>query len=204
MDLKSFPKITFILRGFTYKQVRQVVGILLDTKINSLEIPLNSPNAFDTIKKINEEFGDKIVVGAGTVLNHENAVKSIEAGAKFLLSPIMMSRKTIEYCKENRVISIPAAFSPTEVYQSFQDGADIVKIFPAARLGSKYISDIRAPLGEMPLMAVGGVNSDNAEEFFKAGTSFLGIGSGIFNLESLENGETEQLKMKIRKLEKLL
>jgi 2-dehydro-3-deoxyphosphogluconate aldolase/(4S)-4-hydroxy-2-oxoglutarate aldolase len=195
MDIRNFPKVTVILRGYTYEQVRSVVEVLAESEFETaVEITLNSPDVFNTIEKISQAFGHQMMVGAGTVLNHEGAVKSIDAGAKFLLSPIMMSKETLQYCKERQIITVPSAFTPTEIYQSFQDGADIVKIFPAARLGSKFISDVQAPLGKLPLMVVGGINGDNAAEYFKAGASYVGIGSGIFNKEDILNQNEPGLK----------
>jgi 2-dehydro-3-deoxyphosphogluconate aldolase / (4S)-4-hydroxy-2-oxoglutarate aldolase len=194
LDISNFPKVTIILRGYNYEQVRTVVKLLAENEFKSVEIPLNSPDAFQTINKISDEFGDEMMVGAGTVLNLEDAIKSVEVGSKFLLSPIMMSEKVFEYCADHQVITVPAAFSPTEIYHSFQAGADIVKIFPAARLGSKFITDITAPLGKMPLMVVGGINGDNAPEFFKAGAQFLGIASGIFNKEDIHQQNEPRLK----------
>lgn len=197
MDISSFPKVTVILRGYNYEQVRTVVKLLVKNDFRSVEIPLNSPDAFQTINKISAEFGNEMMVGAGTVLNLEDAIKSVEVGSKFLLSPIMMSEEVLKYCAEHDIITVPAAFSPTEIYHSFQAGADIVKLFPAARLGSKYITDISAPLGKMPLMVVGGINGDNAAEFLKAGAQYLGIASGIFNKDDIltqnEGGLDESL-----------
>lgn len=194
MDVSNFPKITVILRGYTYEQVRTVVNILAESGWKSVEIPLNSTDAFRTIEKISGEFGGEMLIGAGTVLTYEDAVKSVEAGAKFLLSPTMMPKEILQYCADHQIVSVPGAFSPTEIYRSFQDGANIVKVFPAARLGSKYITDIMAPLGKMPLMAVGGINGENADEFFKAGTQFLGIASGIFNKADIINQNEASLR----------
>ena len=102
------------------------------------------------------------------------------------------------------MISVPGAFSPTEIKKSLMDGADIVKIFPAGRLGSKFITDIEAPLGKLPLMAVGGVNADNAKEYFEAGASFVGIGSGVFNKEDIKEGNEEGIKASIKYLKEKL
>src|SRR6476660_924550 len=103
VDVSNFPKITVILRGYNYEQVRTVVKLLSDSDFKSVEIPLNSPDVFQTIEKISKEFGDEILVGAGTVLTMEDAVKSVEAGAKFLLAPTMMSKEVIQYCTEHQV-----------------------------------------------------------------------------------------------------
>ena len=99
------------------------------------------------------------------------------------------------------VVSVPGAFSPSEIRQSFLDGADIVKIFPAGRLGSRYVSDIQAPLGKMPLMVVGGIGTSNVQEYFAAGASFAGIGSGIFLKEDILNENEEGIRGSIAAME---
>ncbi len=185
MKTQEFPKITVILRGYTYSQIRTVVKNLIGTELRAVEVTMNTPGAIETIAKIHEEFGDSILIGAGTVQTYEEAQAAIRAGAAFLLSPTLFNKKIIELCKEKGVISVPGAFSPSEIRQSFDDGADIVKVFPAGRLGSQYITDIQAPFGKMPLMVVGGMNTENIVEYFKAGASFAGIASGIFQKDDI-------------------
>ncbi len=204
MNIQDFPKVTVILRGYTYPQIRTVVKNLVGSRLRSVEITMNTPGALEAIEKISQEFGDSVMVGAGTVLTMEEAQAAIAAGAAFLLSPAMLDKEILDLCREKGVISVPGAFSPTEIRQSFLDGADIVKVFPAARLGSKYFSDISAPLGKMPLMVVGGIGTGNIEEYFKAGASFAGIASGIFEKEDILSQNEEGLIASIRAMEKKL
>lgn len=164
MNIQDFPKVTVILRGYTYPQIRTVVKNLVGSRLRAVEITMNTPGALETIEKISQEFGDSVLVGAGTVLTYEEAQAAIAAGAAFLLSPTMLDKQILDLCREKGIISVPGAFSPTEIHQSLQDGADIVKVFPAARLGSRYLTDISAPLGKMPLMVVGGIGTSNVEE----------------------------------------
>ena len=201
MSVKDFPKVTVILRGYTYSQIRTVVKNLIGTELKAVEITMNTPGALDCIQKISEEFGDKILIGAGTVLTYEEAQQSIEAGAAFLLAPTVFSKEILDLCKEKGVVSVPGAFSPSEIYRSFEDGADIVKVFPAARLGSKYLTDIQAPLGKLPLMVVGGVNTGNLEEYFRAGASYAGIASVIFNKDDILQENEVNLKESIKAIE---
>ena len=201
MSVKDFPKVTVILRGYTYSQIRTVVKNLIGTELKAVEITMNTPGALDCIQKISEEFGDKILIGAGTVLTYEEAQQSIEAGAAFLLAPTVFSKEILDLCKEKGVVSVPGAFSPSEIYRSFEDGADIVKVFPAARLGSKYLTDIQAPLGKLPLIVVGGVNTVNLEEYFRAGASYAGIASGIFNKDDILQENEVNLKESIKAIE---
>ena len=204
MSIQNFPKVTVILRGYTYPQIRSVVKNLAGSKLRSVEITMNTPGALEAIEKISQEFQESILVGAGTVLTYEEAQASIAAGAAFLLSPTMLDKKILDLCREKKIISVPGAFSPTEIKKSFEDGADIVKVFPAARLGSRYLSDLAAPLGKMPLMVVGGIGTGNIEEYFKAGASFAGIASGIFEREDILNQNEEGIRKSIEAMENKL
>ena len=194
MKIEEFPKIMVILRGYNYDQVRLITELLVKYGIKSLEITMNTENTLEIIKKIKEEFGKKIFIGAGTVINMENMKEAVKAGAEFILSPIMLEKEILEYCKSKEVLTVPGAFSPTEITESLRNGADIVKIFPAERLGSKYISDITAPLGELPLMVVGGINKNNVNDYFKKGAKYAGIASGIFEKEDILNEDREKLE----------
>lgn len=204
MNIQDFPKVTVILRGYTYPQIRTVVKNLVGSRLRAVEITMNTPGALETIEKISQEFGDSVLVGAGTVLTYEEAQAAIAAGAAFLLSPTMLDKQILDLCREKGIISVPGAFSPTEIHQSLQDGADIVKVFPAARLGSRYLTDISAPLGKMPLMVVGGIGTSNVEEYFRAGASYAGIASGIFRKEDILNQNEDGIREAIQAMEQKL
>lgn len=201
MDIKNFPRVTIILRGYNYNQARTVMKALVQSNIRAVEITMNTEGALETISKLSKEFGDTMLIGAGTVTTMEQAKAAINAGAKFILSPVMLSKEIIDLCREKSVITVPGAMSPTEIYKSFEDGADIVKIFPAISCGTRFFKDVKAPLGNVPLMAVGGVSKENAKEFFKDGADFLGIGSGIFNKEDIESENFEGLIKSVKEFE---
>ncbi|SEJ64295.1 2-dehydro-3-deoxyphosphogluconate aldolase / (4S)-4-hydroxy-2-oxoglutarate aldolase [Propionispira arboris] len=192
--LAEFSPVTAILRGYDYEQVKTVVEVLLDSQVRAVEITLNREDSMQIIRKIVEAYGDSIAVGAGTVLKKQDLEQVIEIGADFVLSPIMFSPAMLDLCKQHAVISIPGAYSPTEIYQSFHDGADIVKVFPARGLGTKYFQDIAAPFGELPLMAVGGVNAENVAQYRKAGAKYVGIASGIFQPQDIKRQDKVGLK----------
>ena len=147
------PKVTVILRGYETKQVLTVVEQLVGTKVNSIEVASNSPHAMESIAAARKEFGAEVHVGAGTVKNAELARQAIAAGAEFMLSPIMFTQEIFDLAKEAGVITVPAAFSPTEIQKMIDMGADIVKVFPAGQLGPDYLKAVQAPLGKLPLKA---------------------------------------------------
>lgn len=140
MPVKNFPKITVILRGYTYSQIRTVVKNLVGTRLRAVEITMNTPGAIEAIRKISEEFKDQVMVGAGNGSDLSGGGGCDWGGCGLFASPTVFDKKVLDLCKEKHVISVPGAFSPSEIRQSFEDGADIVKVFPAGRLGSRYIS----------------------------------------------------------------
>ena len=197
----DFPKVTVILRGYDYEQCRCVVSQLVGTRLGAVEVAMNTPGAAETIRRLVDEFGHDVRVGAGTVVSTERAHAAAEAGAAFMLSPICFTQEIFDIARDAGAVTVPAAFSPTEVATMFDMGADIVKIFPAATLGARYLTDIQAPLDWMPLMVVGGVNGANVQEFFDAGASYAGIGSGIFKKEDILAKNVDALAAQVRAFE---
>ena len=198
MSKVNLSKVTVILRGYTYEQIKCVAQSLIGTSINNIEITLNSPNVFNSIKNIKNDFPE-LNVGAGTVCTLEDTKKSIESGVDFILSPINLSKESIDLCNKNDVVCVPAAMTPSEIYKMFEYGADIVKVFPATTVGAKFFKDVQAPLGNLELMAVGGVNGDNAKEFLDNKCNYLGIGSGIFEKKDIIDKNTDKLKLSLNK-----
>lgn len=198
MYKKDLSTVTVILRGYTYEQIRFVAKALEGSPIKNIEVTLNSPDVYESIKKIKREFPE-LYVGAGTVCTEEETEKSINSGVDFILSPINLSRESIKMCKDNGVVCVPSAMTPTEIYRMFEYGADIVKIFPATTVGPKFFKDVQAPLGDLDLMAVGGVNGKNAKSFLDNKCNYLGIGSGIFEKEDIFNMNLDNLKLSLNK-----
>lgn len=172
-------KLVAIIRGAEPKSVLKIARALQAGGIRTLEITLNSPGALKVIEEVSSELGDELLVGAGTVLDPESARLAILAGAQFILAPTV-NLKTIQMAKRYGAVSIPGAFTPTEILTAYEHGADIVKVFPAS-VGPSYIKDLRGPLPHIPLLPTGGVTLENVSEFMKAGAVGCGIGSALVN-----------------------
>ena len=157
------------------------------------EVTMNTPGAAGTIKRLNDEFGKKLIIGAGTVLSFEDEIEAIDAGAKFALSACTFTKPMIEYAKKRGVITVPGMMTPSEVLQQLRYGADIIKIFPATTVGPKYFKDIQGPLNHIRLMAVGGISKNNVHQFFENGADYAGIGSGAFNKEDIQKKNINNL-----------
>lgn len=193
MDIKDFSAVTAILRGYPYATVRNICLAVKDTAhIRNLEITMNTSGAIDIISKISREFGACLNIGAGTVTSLEHAVQAVEAGAEFLLSPTVMEKSIVDYARAKNVLTVCGAFSPTEVLAALENKCDIIKIFPVSTVSKSYFSDLKGPLGEFPIMAVGGVNKSNAGEFFARGAGYIGLG-GLFSKEILQQNNLAQM-----------
>lgn len=170
-------KIVAIIRGANPNDVLSIAKALHSGGVNVLEITMNSPKALSVIEKLSDELENNVLIGAGTVLDPETARAAIMAGAEFILSPTV-NYNTINMAKRYGVVSIPGAFTPTEILAAYENGGDIIKVFPAT-LGPSYIKDILGPLPQIPLLPTGGVDLGNIQRFLQAGAVGCGIGSAL-------------------------
>lgn len=185
---------TGIYRGYSYDQVRSVAEVLLDSRyVKNMEVTLNTEGCFETIEKLSNEFGSRLNIGAGTVLDIGNLKRAVACGARFALAPDMMTSEMITYCNNNDVVSIPGAYSPSEIHECFRRGCDIVKVFPANELSHSYANKVKEPLGDLKLMAVGGVNASNIKDVLSGGYSYVGSAGGIFKKEHILEMDSESL-----------
>ncbi|ATP55261.1 2-dehydro-3-deoxyphosphogluconate aldolase [Pedobacter ginsengisoli] len=171
-------KIIAIIRGANPADVLKIAEALYEGGIRILEITMNSAQPLTVIKELNDRFGDRMIIGAGTVLDVESAKKAVAAGASFILSPIV-DADVIKIAKSLGVVNIPGAYTATEIHYAYKNGADIVKVFPAT--SPSYLKDIAGPLPQIPLLPTGGVTLENIKEFNKAGAVGFGIGSALVN-----------------------
>ncbi len=191
-------KIVAIIRGAKPDDVLKIINALFEGGVKILEITLNSPKALSVIEEAAREIGDKVLIGAGTVMDAETARAALFAGAKFIISPLL-NIETIEMTKRHGAVSIPGAFTPTEIVTAYTNGADIIKVFPAS-IGVKYFKDLRGPLQQIPLMPTGGINLENINEFHEAGAVAFGIGSALVNTKhEITKEYLLQLTLKARK-----
>lgn len=173
-------KLIAIVRGAKPEDTLKIVQSLYDGGIRLVEITMNSPKALSAIEMAADEFGKEMAVGAGTVLDPESARSALLAGAQFILSPTL-DAETIKLTKRYGAVSIPAAFTPTEILTAYELGGDIIKVFPATTLGPKFVKDIHGPLPHIPLLPTGGVGLHNINDYIDAGAAGLGIGSSLVN-----------------------
>jgi 2-dehydro-3-deoxyphosphogluconate aldolase/(4S)-4-hydroxy-2-oxoglutarate aldolase len=185
-------RVVAILRGCDPDHILPIAEALYAGGIRLLEITLNSRDALNAIKKTTTRLGDKLLIGAGTVLSPDEAASAIAAGARFVLSP-SLDLPTIKRTLDEGALSIPGGFTATEILTAWRNGAAMVKVFPASP-GPAYIRDLRGPLPQIPLMPTGGVNLGNIRQFHNAGAAAFGVGSALVTpTERLTPSYLEQL-----------
>lgn len=184
-------KIVAILRGVPQQDVLAVVKALYEGGIRLVEITLNSTRALASIEAVANEMNDDVMVGAGTVLDATSARAAINSGAQFIISP-SVDEETIVATKDLNTVSIPGAFTATEIVHAHRLGGDIIKLFPASA-GLGYFKDIRGPLNHIPFMPTGGVNLDNIVDFYRAGAIAFGIGSALVKPQNITDAYLRNL-----------
>jgi 2-dehydro-3-deoxyphosphogluconate aldolase / (4S)-4-hydroxy-2-oxoglutarate aldolase len=171
-------KLIAIIRGASPSEIHRIVDALYEGGIRTLEITINSPKALQVIEEVADSVSDRILVGAGTVLDPETARLAINAGAQFIVSPTF-DLDTIEMTKKYGALSVPGAMTPSEILAAYTAGGDLIKVFPASAVGTAFFRELRGPLPHIPLMPTGGVNLDNIAEYVKAGAKAFGLGSAL-------------------------
>jgi 2-dehydro-3-deoxyphosphogluconate aldolase/(4S)-4-hydroxy-2-oxoglutarate aldolase len=185
--------IVAVVRSDSPAQLVSVVSALADGGITAAEITFTVPGAIDVIREARQALGDRVVLGAGTVLDPETARAALLAGAEYLVAPTV-NPDVIRMARRYDKVIMPGAFTPTEVLAAWEAGADIVKVFPAEVGGPGYLKALRGPLPQVRLMPTGGVDLTTAEAFLKAGACCLGIGSQLVEPAAVKSGNLGRLR----------
>lgn len=182
-----------IIRAPSGELLVDVAKALLDGGISIIEVTLTVPNALQIIADVNRELGDKIILGAGSVIDSETARAAMLAGAEFIVSPVVKP-DVIACCKRYGKAVMPGAFTPTEILTAWELGADVVKVFPADVGGPAYLKAVKAPLPQVRLMPTGGVDLDTLESFWKAGACAVGLGSALVEKDAVARGDMNRIR----------
>lgn len=181
-------KIVAILRGIEDRDADGAAEALIDGGIRLMEVTMNTEGATAIIERWRKKYGDSAYIGAGTVLDVDYAKRAIDAGAEFLISP-NLDEEVIRYGQERGVAVWPGVMTPTEIVKALKAGAKAVKLFPMGTLGVGYLKEIRGPLDDVPIMATGGVDLSNIQDYFKAGANAVGMGGKLLSLEWVKEGK---------------
>jgi len=186
------PGIIAVLRAEKKEQVLPLSEALLAGGVIAIEITMTTPNAIEAIREAAAKLGDKALIGVGTVLDVDTCRKAIEAGAQFVVTPIMRPVIAEAAHALNKPVML-GAYTPTEAQLAYEAGADFIKIFPAEGLGPNYIKSLRAPLPHLNIVPTGGVDLHNVGDFLKAGCAALGVGSSLVSKKILQEANWAEL-----------
>ena len=185
--------IVAVVRSPDSQQLVEVVHALAEGGVTVAEITMTVPDALDVVRQVRNSLGDRVLLGAGTILDAETARAALLAGAEYLVAPTL-NLDVIRLCQRYDKLVMPGAFTPTEILAAWEAGADIVKVFPADVVGPAFFKALRGPLPQVRLMPTGGVDLTTAADFLKAGACCLGIGSQLVEPKAVAAGDFERIR----------
>jgi len=203
LSILEKEKIIAIIRGIPKGSGERTAAALEAGGVSFLEITLNTEGAIPMIDELKGKFGDRLRIGAGTVLNMDMAKDAVAAGAEYIISP-NLDEEVLLYGLEQGIEVWPGTMTPTEIVKAYNLGASAVKVFPIGSLGVKYIKDLRAPLPHIPMVATGGVNMGNIKEVIGYGAHAVGLGGNLVDNSLIEKGDFDQITELARGYTKLV
>ncbi len=177
-----------VIRAQSRDQLLDIAEALVKGGVVAIEVTMSTPKAIEGIEKLVDVLGTKAVIGVGTVLNAAIGAAAIAAGAEFVVSPVL-DTSIIEMTRKLGKVSIPGAFTPSEILTAWSAGADIVKVFPATTMGPQYLKDLLSPMPFLRMIPTGGVTVQNANEWIKAGAVAVGAGSSLVSKDLMARGD---------------
>ncbi len=192
-----------IIRVEDPSTLQHVIEALLKGGLSAIEVTMTVPRALDIIEETARTMGDEVILGVGSVLDPETARMAINAGARYVVCPIF-KRSIVEMAHRYNLPVMPGCFTPSEILEAHEAGADVVKVFPADVLGMKYFKAIKAPMPHLQLMPTGGVDLTNAGEWIAAGACAVGVGSALLDKKAIDEGRFDQLTANAKLLKKSL
>ena len=192
LDLIRETGIIAIMRAPSSDQLIAAAEAIAQGGVRVIEVTMTTPGALDIIAQAAHKFGDDVLFGAGSILDAETARAAILAGAGFVVSPTL-SLGVIALARRYGVPVLPGCYTPTEMLTAWEAGADMIKLFPASVGGPELIQAIRAPLPQLEIVPVGGVDLNTAADFIRKGAAALGVGSSLINQKLLDAGDMAEL-----------
>ncbi len=191
--------IVAIIRMKDPDQVRAVFEAIAEGGVRVIEVTMSVPGAVEVIRRLARDLPPGCTLGAGTVTDADTAQRVIDAGAAFVVSPVLRP-EVIAACHAAGAAVMPGCFTPTEILDAWEAGADIVKVFPATALGPGFLKDVRGPLPQVKLMPTGGVTLDNAGDWIRAGAVAVGVGTALLDTAAIAAGHYTQLTANARRI----
>ncbi len=200
MDIDKFKRspILGIVRGIDIEAIEPLVEASICAGLKTIEITMNTRGAATLIEKAVETAGKRLTVGAGTVLSVKSLEIAINAGATFIVTPVLVE-DVMKYCVKNKIPVFPGALTPQEIYNAWNAGATMVKVFPSGFFGPKYFKEIKGPFNDIKLLACGGVTPENMRDFFSSGADAIAFGEAVFKREWLAGKDFKSIEEAVKK-----
>lgn len=200
MDVAGFKQkpILGILRGANGGIIEPLIETVISAGLKTLEITMNTAGAPELIKKAKQVSRGRLTLGAGTVLTLKDLKIALKSGATFIVMPVLV-HDVVKYCVKNKVSVFPGALSPQEIYQAWEAGAAMVKVFPAKFFGPEYFREIRGPFNQIELLACGGVTPENMRDYFACGASAVTFGASVFRKEWMARKDFKSISQAVRR-----
>ena len=188
-----------IVRASSPDDALRAAEAIIEGNIGIAEITMTVPNAIQVMEKVADQYGDKVLLGAGTILDPETCRAALLAGAEFIVTPAL-NLQVVEIARRYSKPCMPGALTPTEILTAWQAGADLVKIFPCGPVGGpKYIKALKGPFPQIEFVPTGGVNLETAPEFIKAGAAAVAVGGELVDAKALREGRLDVISANARK-----
>ncbi|MEN2983626.1 MAG: bifunctional 4-hydroxy-2-oxoglutarate aldolase/2-dehydro-3-deoxy-phosphogluconate aldolase [Dictyoglomaceae bacterium] len=187
-----------VIRVDSSEELLNISKALKEGGVIGIELTMTTPGALNILPEISKIMGKEIVLGVGTVLDPETARLAILAGAEFVVSPVLKP-EIIKICHRYDKVAIPGAYTPTEILTAWEEGGDVIKVFPASSLGPQFIKDIHGPMPYIRLSPTGGVSLENVGEFIKAGACFVGVGGNLVDKKLVSEKKWDLLTERAQK-----
>lgn len=200
MDAEKFKQLPIlgILRGIESDVLEPLISTIEAAGLKTIEITMNTKGAPELIRKAVALSKKRITIGAGTVLNKDSLKSALDAGATFIVMPVLIN-DVMEYCVENKIPAFPGALTPQEIYTAWRCGAMMVKVFPSGFFGPEYFKEIKGPFNDVELLACGGVRPENMKSYFANGASAVSFGASVFRNEWLSQKNFQSIGQAIKK-----
>ena len=192
LDLIRDTGVIAIMRAQSSAQLIDAADAIKAGGVRVIEVTMTTPGALKVIEEAKGRYGEEVLFGAGSVLDAETARAAIQSGAGFIVAPTL-NLKTIALCNRYGIPVTPGCYTPTEMLSAYEAGADMVKLFPASVGGPSLVKAILAPLPQLNIIPVGGVNLNTAADFIRSGAAALGVGSDLINPQILDKGDMDEL-----------
>jgi 2-dehydro-3-deoxyphosphogluconate aldolase / (4S)-4-hydroxy-2-oxoglutarate aldolase len=200
MDVAKFRKkpVLGILRGVEISFIEPLVETVISAGLSTLEITMNTAGAPELIRKAKKVCGNHLTLGAGTVLTMGDLKTALKSGASFIVMPVLI-KDVVKYCVKNKIPVFAGALTPFEIYQAWESGATMVKVFPAKFFGPEYFREIKGPFKEIELLACSGVTPENLADYFASGASAVSFGSSVFKKDWLAKKDSQQIAQAVKR-----